>query len=988
MLACRRALPLLCLCALLAAVATAAVPKPKPDTRGALSPEEEQKSFKLASGLRIELVACEPDVVSPVAMAFDENGRLWVVEMPDYPNGPPKGQPPGGRVVILEDKDRSGRYRRTAVFADQLLFANGLLLWRGGAVVTAAPHILYLQEGKREVLYGGFAAENPQLRVSHPALGLDGWVYVANGLRGGLVKRAGKADAKPVNLNGMDFRFDLVHDRAEAVSGMGQFGNAFDIWGRRFVCDNRHHLRHIVLEDRYIKRNPYLAVPSVVEDPSELDRDPGPLSSGGRVYPISSNWTTSNLHAGRFTSACGVHPYCGDLLSPFYQQSIFTCEPAGNLVHQEVVQPAGATFRSQPAQKGVEFLASPDDWFRPVSLAEGPDGGLYIADMYRAVIEHPEFMPTELKQRPDLLLGKDKGRIWRIVPAKMAERPAPPRLGKVGTEELVRLLEHDGGWWRTTAQRLLLERQDRAAVPLLRKMCEESRKPLARLHAVWLLEALGGLEDETILSLLAVGNPRLREQAVRLAEPRLARSKAIAEAVLALADDRDARLRFQVALSLGEWDDDRIVDPLARVTLAGTADPWTRLAVASAVPRRAGALVARLLTMKAGLVDRWGAWPGALVRELSAIIGARADVAEVAGLFEALRSLEGPLAVRWQTAGVAGLADGMGRRGQQLAAFVRTLPDARAAATAGALLRRAGEMAADAKADLPDRLTAVGLLGHAAWDDARPVLERLLADDAAQEMRLAAVRALAAHARPEVAGMLLKDWRSHTPALRREVSEALLRQPDRVLALLDAVAAGKVKASDLDPQRSRLLMNHPNADVRGRARKLLEHSLPADRKEVLRRYRDALSLKGDPDRGKVVFRKNCATCHKVAGVGTDVGPDISDTRVKTPEQLLLDVLDPNAAIDNNYVSYSVTTKSGKVLTGIIAAETASSITLKRAEGQTDVVLRQDVEEIASSGSSLMPEGLEKSLTMQDMADLIGFLKNWRYLDGTVPLGPP
>jgi putative membrane-bound dehydrogenase-like protein len=256
-----------------------------PSARGPLSPEEERKSFHITPGLRIELVACEPDVQSPVAMAFDEDGRLSVVEMPDYPNGPPKGQPPGGRVVVLEDRDGSGRYHRTGVFADRLLYANGVLPWRGGAVVTAAPHILLLQDNKgsahadrREVLYEGFAAENPQLRVSSPALGLDGWIYVANGLRGGMVRRAGRPDAKPVNLGGRDFRFDLIHDRHEAVSGMGQFGNALDAWGRRFVCDNRHHIRHVVLEDRYLRRNPYLAVPEVVEDVSELE--PGPLSSG------------------------------------------------------------------------------------------------------------------------------------------------------------------------------------------------------------------------------------------------------------------------------------------------------------------------------------------------------------------------------------------------------------------------------------------------------------------------------------------------------------------------------------------------------------------------------------------------------------------------------------------------------------------------------------------------------------------------------------
>jgi putative heme-binding domain-containing protein len=392
------------------------------------------------------------------------------------------------------------------------------------------------------------------------------------------------------------------------------------------------------------------------------------------------------------------------------------------------------------------------------------------------------------------------------------------------------------------------------------------------------------------------------------------------------------------------------------------------------------------------LTDR--ASPGrlALLRELSALAGGRGDADEVAGLLETLHRLTAGDRERWQMAGLAGLADGMGRRGKQLAAFLAALPVAKKSAGehATALLRQAAGVAGDDRADTAARLTAVGLLAHASWAEAAPVLERLLGDEAPQDVRLAAVRALSAHSRPEVAALLLKGWRGYTPALRREVTEALLRQPDRIRALLDAVEAGRVKPGDLDAPRARALINYGPADVRARARKLLEDSLPPDRKEVLARYQPALKLKGDAKRGQAVFQKNCATCHRVAGVGVDVGPDVSDTRTKTPEQLLLDVLNPNAAIDNNYLNYTVTTKGGKVLTGVIAAETASSVTLKRAEGQTDVVLRQDIEEITSSGVSLMPEGLEKSVSVEDMADLISFLKNWRYLDGRVPLGeqPP
>src|SRR5579864_4340986 len=469
--------------------------------RGPLAPALAQARIKIDRGLRVELVAAEPQVESPVAMAFDEDGRLWVVEMRDYPNGPAPGHSPEGRIRVLDDRDGDGRFETSSVFADQLLFANGVLPWKGGLVVTAAPSILDLRDtdgdgkaDRREVLYEGFATQNPQLRVSHPNLGVDNWVYVANGLRGGQVIRSGQAERKPIDLGGMDFRFDLLHDRAEAISGMGQFGLTFDDWGQRFVCDNRHHLRHVVLPSHDIKRNPYLAVPDVVEDISELELGPG--GSGAKLYPLSRNWTTSSLHIGRFTAACSVFIYRGDLLPDNYRGSAFTCDPTGNLVHQERLEPRGATFRSHPAREGVEFLASPDDWFRPVFLAHGPDGALYVVDMCRAVIEHPEFMPLELKNRPDLTAGKDRGRIWRIVPEGQREPRPRPKLSHATAPELIALLASHDAWWRTTSQRLILERQDPALIEPLRALVEKSSEPLARLHAAWLLEAFGRLDDE------------------------------------------------------------------------------------------------------------------------------------------------------------------------------------------------------------------------------------------------------------------------------------------------------------------------------------------------------------------------------------------------------------------------------------------------------------------------------------------------------------
>ncbi len=265
-----------------------------------------------------------------------------------------------------------------------------------------------------------------------------------------------------------------------------------------------------------------------------------------------------------------------------------------------------------------------------------------------------------------------------------------------------------------------------------------------------------------------------------------------------------------------------------------------------------------------------------------------------------------------------------------------------------------------------------------------PILSRLLRDDPLPVVRLAAVRALAAQPSDDVPRLLMKSWAAYTPALRREVVEAMLRQPDRARFLLGELEAKRVAAGDLDVPSKKRLLKHGQADIRHRAEKMLQASIPEERKQVLERYRQALTRKGGPGRGREVFRQNCATCHRIADVGTKVGPDISDTRTKTAEMLLQDILNPNAAIDANYVNYTIVTKRGKEITGLIAAESASSITLQRAEAQTELVLRQDIDEIRSTGVSLMPEGLEKTITVEQMADLISFLKNWRYLDGKTP----
>ncbi len=943
-----------------------------------LSVEKALARFRLDDGLRIECVASEPLVVDPVAIRFDQHGRLWVVEMRDYPLGPPDGQPFLSRIRILTDTDGDGRYDKGVTFADQLPFCTGVQPWRDGVIVTLAGQVAFFADrdgdGKadfRETWYRGFAEQNSQLRANHPTLGVDHHVYIANGLRGGTVVDARLADAKPVSISGRDFRFDILTGHYEAISGIGQFGLTFNDAAERFVCSNRNPLRHIVIENRYLAKAPNVPIGAVVHDVAAWGFD-------SRVYPISKAWTTSNLHAGQFTAACGVLIYRDTTLGGSYRGNAFTCEPTGNLVHREIVREAGATYQSKPATEGREFLATDDTWFRPVNLVSGPDGALYVIDMYRAVIEHPQFMPTELKQRPDLRWGDDRGRIYRIT--RRDSRPAKPPYGQLQDRaKCAELLNHPTTWVHDTAARLLLEKlkelpSDRLVSFL--KSPNQSR-PTGRIHALWLLEAAGRLEEATLVVALRDPDPSVRRQAIVVAESRLAEMPAVRNQVIAMADDPDAKVRFQVALSLTGID--KVPAELAsKIALASPEDPWTWSAVrllaspsplATLRPLLGASLPPVALEPLQKLAEDAGrrAPENELAEKLGTLLQ---DVPDPIRLPVAMGITQGLARRRlsWST-----LAQRTGRKDLQTA--WQSIVQA-AEAQVRAVLESNQEPTATARA-------AFALLAYA--PESQPRLQEAFDPEQLPAIRQLALRALIRVGDLDCWRQLLDDYASQPPALRRMILDGLLARTDRTQLLVEALEQKQIRFSELDRSRANRLLRHRDAKLRQRVAAIAKQTVTSDRQAVVARYAKVVDQGGDPVRGREVFKRQCATCHQVAGVGVHVGPDISDSRVKTARQFLTDILIPNQAIDNNYVSYSVLTTDGRVLSGILVTETVSSITLKEPEAKVTVLPRSDIEALRSDGISLMPEGLEKNISPQEMADLISFLKNWRYLDGTVPV---
>jgi putative membrane-bound dehydrogenase-like protein len=948
------------------------------------SSEEELQSFRIAEGLAIELAACEPDVIDPVALRFDEDGRMWVVEMRDYPHGPPPGAPPLSTIRVLEDEDNDGRFERSTVFAEGLLFATGLQPWKGGAIVALAGEVRWLADADgdgradtSETWLADLAAENPQLRANHPTFGPDHRIYVANGLRAVTVRDARLAGGPAVDIRGMDFAFSPGSGGVWGVSGHGQFGLCFDDFGNRFICSNRNPVMHVVLEAEYLSRRPYWAVPAVLHDAAAA----GELS---RVYPLTRAWTTSNLHSGQFTAACGVEIYRGDALGAEYAGNAFTCEPTGNLVHREALRADGATFRGVTTeadrQPPAEWLASLDEWFRPVDLETGPDGALYVADMYRAVIEHPDWMPTELQSRPDLRDGDDRGRIWRIVPKEGWRRPPRPRLSQTGGAELAASIGHSNGWVRDTAARLLFERQDAAAIPVLREMARRAPLAAGRASALRSLQGLNGLSREDLLAALRDEHPRVQETAVRLAEPLLAGDEEVRQAALALSTAADARLRFQAGLSLSACPGPAAAPALAEIAIRGTGDPWTRRAVVGALDGGFGGQLRESFRSEHGAGKLPDELLADLVGDLCRAAGARPDESEGVEVLTALREVcTARESRRLGLVGVGSFLSGMQSRrgtwGKLLALAEATAPEA--ATWLADLESDAAEAATRPSEPVADRLESVGFLQWVKGEKAVRALLTVVREGGEQAVRQRALEALAFHPAPEVSGVLLELLPTLTPGLRRAALDAILRQADGPLLLVEALEKGELALVEIDPTRADRLRQSGDGEVRKRAMALWSSSSVGPT-EALAAYSAALTLDFDLGRGREVFRKNCTSCHRVAGEGVDVAPDISDSRTKTAAQFLTDILDPNRAIDGNFLSYTVVTNDGQVHVGVIATETGQSLALLQPEGKTVILLKREIEEVRSNGVSLMPVGLEKNVSVQEMADLIGFLKNWRY----------
>ena len=949
-----------------------------------VEPDHALDTFTVQPGYHLEIVAAEPLVSDPVAAAFDENGRLYVVEMRGYSEQPDEQL---SRVRLLTDTDGDGRFDASSIFVDKLSWPTAITCYDGGVFIGDAPDILYCKDtdgdgraDERKTVFTGFSKANVQGLLNSFCWGLDNRIHGATSTSGGSVRRAEASQVAAINLNGRDFAFDPRTLELSATSGGAQHGMSFDAWGRKFDCSNSDHIQQVMYEDRYIARNPYLSAPgprkSIADDGPQAEvfrtspvepwrivrtrlrvsgAAPGPIEGGGRA-------------AGYFTGATGVTIYKGDAWHPSEQELAIVGDVGSNLVHRKRLEPNGLEFVARRIDEKSEFVASRDIWFRPAQFLNVPDGTLYILDVYREVIEHPASLPPMIKRHLDLTSGRDRGRIYRIAPDGFRSRRSP-KLARATTAELVALLEHPNAWQRETAARLLFERQDGSAVPSLEKLAKESASPLGRMHAFYTLAGLKALDVDTLLLALSDEQPGVREHAVKLSEPFLNRTAEIADRVVALADDGDLRVRYQVAFTLGGIKAPARLTALAALARRDAGDKWMRLAIQSSLAEGAEMMVAELA---ADATFRQSESAPAFLDSLARQIGMANRPAELDSLLKTVEELATSDAA---TAGiiVRGVAAGLSQRGAKLETAFAGDSAATARRIVADLLTAARAIAADDSQSVNRRVAAIDTLTLAPFADVDELLSGLLHGRQPQDVQRAALRTLGRFDDPAVAHIVLAAWPGLGPSVRSAAADLLYSRPVWITALFDAVAQGDINTGDLDPARLKLLTSHKDAAIRKRAEKLFASLAIGRRQDVVEAYRDVLTLSGDMERGKTAFRKICAACHRVEGVGQEIGPNLATVKSRGADAILVNLLDPSREVNPQFVNYVLVTDDGRTLTGMVAAETATSVTLRRAENASDTVLRVNIDELRSTGQSLMPEGMEKQLTKQEMADLIAYL---------------
>jgi putative membrane-bound dehydrogenase-like protein len=920
--------------------------------------------FQVKPGFRLELVAAEPMVVAPVAMAFDENGRLFVLENRGSAEGP--NEEPGlGRVRLLEDMDEEGAFRSSTVYAEDLPGASAVTCYAGGIFVGSGTNITYLKDTKgagvadvRQTVLTGFGDTNAPhaAALNNFNWGLDDRIHAATAGLGGVVSAPNWPQNGPVSIAESDFAFDPRGLAVFPEAGPAQSGLTFDNLGRRFTCDFTQPLRLTAYEPRYANRNPYfLRLPAMADllgpmtqifrfVPRESSKPVGarPVSTAAFA---SAPAETYALAAGLFTRARGCVVYRGSAFPAAYRENVFIADSEAHLIHRAVLAENGllASASRAPEERRTEFVLSKDQSFHPVQLINGPDGALYVAD------------------RQD---GGERGRIFRIVPAGF-RRPKAPQFAQAKTYDLVAALAQPDGWHQNTAARLLFERGDPKAVALLTNMARSARLPLARLQALHALPGVGALPEGAVLRGLRDDDALVREHAVLLAEGLVTNgviSDELWGTLKGLATDASARVRYQLAFTVGDIRRPERALVLGEILKRDFHDIWVQNAVFSSLSEGAANLFVLLGGMPAMWTEPGG--PDFLAR-LATMIGTKGQIDDVTLVLNFIdrTQLDRGQAFRLLYC----LGEGLHRTQSSL-----SLVDPQNKLTR--FYMQAVDAMGDEGAPVATRVDAVRLLGVGPSTYADVGSWLLLLCDPRQNaaVQAAALTAMGHYNDPQIMSDLLKRWGALGPAMRRQAVTALLSRNERIGPLLSALEQGRIAAADFSEPQMNFLRTHHDLAVSERARRLLG-PVPVRRPEAVRQFQSALKLKGFADRGRATFRARCADCHEHGAESRAFGPDLAGVRSLGKDKLLTAILEPNTDVAPDYATCVAQTKTGENLLGLKCDESLATLTLQPPDGTKAVWARMDLESVRTETWSLMPSGLEQGLSPQDMADLLEYL---------------
>jgi putative membrane-bound dehydrogenase-like protein len=950
------------------------------DQLEALSPESSRARFVVPENLRIELVAAEPEVFDPVAMCFDELGNLFVVENQGYPTADSGG--PAGTVVLLQDKDNDGRYETRTVFAKGFDYPNGIMPWKGGVLVTAAPHVYFLKDtdgdnvaDTRELFLEGFKrGGSTQLYVSHPTLGLDNWIHFTNGLSGGTVSVPGHPEIPELDMGQNDLRYNPLNHALEARAGRAQFGLTFDDFGHKFTCSNRNHLVYSVLEASDLTRNRYLNASTVVQDI--------PLhGAASQVFALSSATTTAYAHEGTFTAACGLVIYRGTALPKIYYGNSFVCDPTGNLVHRDIITTKGGSFEAYRAadESTSEFLATTDEWSRPVFLTNGPDGSLYMCDMYRKSIEHPTYLPDEVAATTDFDAGKTNGRIYRITAAKEYH---PAELDVSTPKALVDMLEHPNGWHRDVAQRIILDKLNPEIVSLLEASLNKETSPQARALTLHLLKSANVLDSSHIRTALRDGSPNIREQALRLARELGESLPDLHTDIIKLADDPNANVRFACALVLGDMESPKpnTLLVLSSILKKDIVDPWTQVAVLSALGKETSVFSQLLLQKGLNSDEGWLVF----MEGLSRIIALSESTESIANYVMKILNEESTEQNFWRLAAFKGVLDGV-QANKSLTKGTSTIGklqniivnrDSSHPNNISEWIMTCKKLLNTPAIPKALKLLSIRVLGHTDYETSGGFLIQLLSPSNSQQLQVTAVTALNGFRNEQIAQEYLKRnvWLGFSGETRKVALNGILATPQGINHLLSALEDESIGTWSIDTRGRSRLTKSGSQEQRKRAVTLFASRDKSDPAKRYEEYRNVLTLTPKPNNGRIVFQEICMGCHRYEDIGHDVGPDLTGIHSQSLESILVHIINPNRLMLSGYESYYIETIDDEVYIGLIDSETSTSITLKQGLGIKTTILRENIALLETNSLSMMPEELESGMTRQELRDLLGFLK--------------